>query len=223
MNTIAQRITHLHHTLPTSVQLVAVSKFHPCEELLEAYNAGQRVFGESQVQELVSKQATLPADIQWHFIGHLQTNKVKYIAPFVTLIHAIDSERLLAEVSKQALRCGRTIDCLVQVHVAQEDSKYGFPPEECRAFFARGAHQLPGVRIVGLMCMASFIEDEVQIAREFDTANQLFEEIKQQHFAHEDTFNTKSWGMSDDHPIAIAHGSTMVRIGTTIFGERTYT
>lgn len=222
MDTIAQRIQHFHQHLPPQVELVAVSKFHPSEELQEAYDAGQRIFGESQVQELVAKQAILPQDIAWHFIGHLQTNKVKYIAPFVSLIHAIDSERLLAEVSKQALRCGRTIDCLVQVHVAQESTKYGFRPQECLEFFERQAHRREGVRIVGLMCMASFVEDQAQIAQEFATAETLFEEIKQKYFAMADYFRVKSWGMSDDHPIAIVHGSTMVRIGTTIFGERQY-
>lgn len=222
MNTIANRIRHLRTALPEQVTLVAVSKFQPQEALHEAYEAGQRIFGESQVQELVAKQNSLPNDIQWHFIGHLQTNKVKYIAPFVTLIHAIDSERLLSVVSKQAQRCKRTIDCLVQLRVAQEDTKHGFTPKECLDFFERGGHHAPGIRIVGLMCMASFVDDKAQIAQEFALANRLFQQIKQTYFADIPSFQIKSWGMSDDYPIAITHGSTMIRIGTTIFGHRSY-
>ena len=185
----------------------------------EAYDGGQRIFGESHVQELVQKYNILPKDIQWHFIGHLQTNKVKYIAPFVSLIHAVDSEHLLKEIDKQAKKCGRIIPVLMQVHVAKEETKFGFLPDELLAFMQSGAwQQYENVSIEGLMCMATNTEDKAQIASEFEQANQLFKTINSKLL----TFNLKSWGMSDDYPIAVQHGSNMVRIGSLIFGERIY-
>jgi pyridoxal phosphate enzyme (YggS family) len=188
---------------------------------MEAYEAGQRIFGESHVQELQRKAALLPQDIEWHFIGHLQTNKVKYIAPYVSLIHAVDSERLLAEIDKQASRIGRKIPCLLQLHIAREETKFGFSIEELLHLLDRGAHlAYNSVIISGLMCMASNVDDEEQIAEEFVRAHALFLTLKDRYFKHNTDFAECSWGMSDDYPLAIAHGSTLVRIGSKIFGSR---
>ena len=201
---------------------MAVSKYHPVEMIQEAYDGGQRIFGESHVQELVQKYDILPKDIQWHFIGHLQTNKVKYIAPFVSLIHAVDSEHLLREIDKQAKKCGRVIPVLMQVHVAKEETKFGFLPDELLAFMQSGAwQQYENVSIEGLMCMATNTDDEVEIANEFEQAQQLFEMVNAKWLNGK--WKTRSWGMSDDYPIAVQHGSNMVRIGSLIFGERIYT
>ncbi len=220
---IKEEIRSITTELPEGVRLVAVSKFHPEEAIMEAYEAGQRVFGESHVQELQAKRATLPDDIQWHFIGHLQTNKVKYIVPYIDLIHAVDTPRLLQEISRQAERVGRQIPCLLEIHVAQEETKYGFTPQECLAYLASGEwRELNGIRLDGLMCMASFTEDEQQIAAEFSTAENLFSKIKNDFFAADPNFCERSWGMSHDWKIALQHGSTMVRIGSQIFGERNY-
>lgn len=210
--------------MPEGVRLVAVSKFHPASMIQEAYDGGQRIFGESHVQELVQKYEVLPKDIEWHFIGHLQTNKVKYIAPFVSLIHAVDSERLLKEIDKQAKRCGRVIPVLMQVHVAQEETKFGFLPDELLAFMQSGVwQQYENVSIEGLMCMATNTDNETQIASEFEQAKELFETIKLSTVNYQLlAWNTRSWGMSDDYPIAVLHGSNMVRIGSLIFGERVY-
>lgn len=210
--------------MPEGVRLVAVSKFHPASMIQEAYDGGQRIFGESHVQELVQKYEVLPKDIEWHFIGHLQTNKVKYIAPFVSLIHAVDSERLLKEIDKQAKRCGRVIPVLMQVHVAQEETKFGFLPDELLAFMQSGVwQQYENVSIEGLMCMATNTDNETQIASEFEQAKELFETIKLSTVNYQLlAWNTRSWGMSDDCPIAVQHGSNMVRIGSLIFGERVY-
>ena len=187
----------------------------------EAYDGGQRIFGESHVQELVQKYDILPKDIEWHFIGHLQTNKVKYIAPFVSLIHAVDSEHLLREIDKQAKKCGRVIPVLMQVHVAKEETKFGFLPDELLAFMQSGAwQQYENVSIEGLMCMATNTDDEVEIANEFEQAQQLFEMVNAKWLNGK--WKTRSWGMSDDYPIAVQHGSNMVRIGSLIFGERVY-
>ncbi len=222
MSSLQTRLDAIRATLPESgVSLVAVSKFHPAETIAEAYAAGQRIFGESRAQEVREKHALLPADIEWHFIGHLQPNKVKYIAPFVSLIHAVDSLKLLREIDRQAARCGRVIPCLLQLHVAQEETKFGFTPEEMRSLLDGGEWRtLEHVRLCGLMCMASNVDDEAQIRTEFRRANALFAEIKSRHFADDPRFSIRSWGMSDDYPIAIAEGSTMVRIGSKIFGER---
>lgn len=220
---VRTQIQNLQSSLPQDVQLIAVSKYHEASSIREAYDAGQRVFGESHVQELRQKVDVLPKDIHWHFIGHLQTNKVKYIAPYISLIHSVDSERLLAEIDKQAQRCSRIIDILLELHVAQEDTKSGLTPDECWQMLASGVKErYPNVRICGLMTMASFVDDKAQIAQEFETASQFFEEVKQQYFSTDDYFCNRSWGMSDDYPIAIVHRSNMVRIGTLIFGQRSY-
>ena len=221
MSSIQSEIQQITKSLPEGVRLVAVSKYHPEASIMEAYEAGQRVFGESHVQELQRKHEALPKDIEWHFIGHLQTNKVKYIAPYVSLIHAVDTPKLLAEISKQGLKYGRVIPCLLQLHVAQEETKFGFTVEEAEEFLQSGAwREMKGVQLRGIMCMASFTDNEDQIAHEFDTARQFFLHAKETYFG--DSFCECSWGMSDDYPIALQHGSTMVRIGSKIFGNRVY-
>lgn len=210
-------------SLPEGVKLVAVSKFHPNEYIEEAYSEGQRIFGESHEQELSKKQKTLPGDIQWHFIGHLQTNKVKYIAPYISMIEAVDSLKLLKEINKQGAKCGRVIDVLLELHVAKEVTKYGLSLDDCRRLLAEGEwKEMSNVRICGLMTMASFVDDENQIREEFTLANNFFNEMKQLHFKDCDYFQERSWGMSDDYHIAVQCGSTMVRVGTTIFGPRVY-
>ena len=210
-------------SLPAQVKLVAVSKFHHNESIEQAYRAGQRIFGESKVQELTGKYETLPKDIEWHFIGHLQTNKVKYIAPYIAMIHAVDSYKLLAEIDKQAAKNGRVIPCLLEIHIAQEESKYGFTFQECREMLEAGEWKnLTHICIAGLMGMATFTEDETEIKREFDSLKQFFNEIKQNYFADRDTFREISMGMSHDYPLAIEAGSTLVRVGSKIFGERIY-
>ncbi len=220
---IAENLQRVRATLKSDVRLVAVSKFHPVEALLEAYGAGQRIFGENHVQELVAKEEVLPKDIEWHFIGHLQTNKVKYIVPFVSLIHSVDSVKLLKEINKQAEKAERVVDVLLQLHVAAEETKFGFTPDELLEMLAAGEWKtLQHVRVVGLMAMATNTDDEGQIAREFDTVNQVFATMKKRFFADEPAFKERSMGMSGDYLIAQEHGSTMVRVGTTIFGERDY-
>lgn len=210
-------------SLPEGVKLVAISKFHPNEYILAAYAEGQRVFGESHEQELARKHDELPADIKWHFIGHLQTNKVKYIAPYITMIEAVDSLKLLREIDKQAAKCGRVIDVLLELHIAQEATKYGLTPEACLQLLSEGEwRKLEHVRICGLMMMASFTDDETQIRREFNTAYSFYVKVKQAYFADDDAFCQRSWGMSHDYKIAVQCGSTMVRVGTTIFGPRVY-
>lgn len=209
--------------LPQGVRLVAISKYHPNEYIQAAYDEGQRIFGESHEQELRQKVETLPRDIQWHFIGHLQTNKVKYIAPYITMIEAVDSFKLLKEIDKQAEKCGRVIDVLLEVHIAEEATKYGFPPEALRQMLSSGEwRELKHVRICGLMMMASNVDNEQQIRSEFTLARCLFIEMKTRFFADQPSFCERSWGMSHDYRIAVEEGSTMVRIGTTIFGPRVY-
>lgn len=221
MTSIAQHIKELQASLPEGVTLVAVSKFHPVEALQEAYDAGQRVFGESRAQELVAKARVLPKDIEWHFIGPLQSNKVKDIAPFIHLIHSIDSVKLLQEVNKQAAKHDRVIRVLLEIHVAEEETKHGFSVEECRELAAH-LPELPHVSISGIMGMATQTDDEAQIRREFRTLHQLFKELKAGAFKDSDDFSILSMGMSHDYRIAIEEGSTMVRVGTYIFGEREY-
>ena len=210
-------------SLPQGVQLVAISKYHPNEYIEAAYAEGQRVFGESHEQELRGKHETLPKDIRWHFIGHLQTNKVKYIAPYVSMIEAVDSLKLLCEIDRQAAKCERVIDVLLELHIAEEETKYGLTPDACRDLL-EGAEwrQLQHVRICGLMMMASYVDDEEQIRAEFRTARLLFDELKGRYFADATYFKERSWGMSHDYRIACEEGSTMVRIGTTLFGPRVY-
>ena len=215
------KIRSITSQLPEGTRLVAVSKFHPAEAVRGAYDAGCRIFGESHVQELREKQQILPRDIEWHFIGHLQTNKVKYIAPFVSLIHAIDSPHLLREVEKQAGKCGRIIPCLLQLHVAQEETKFGFTPDECMEFLSEGEwRQMTHVRLSGIMCMATNTDDEEQIRGEFRRAHDFFLKAKEQFFADADSFCECSMGMSDDWKIAVSEGSTLIRVGTAIFGPR---
>ena len=222
MSSISENLKKVLSTLPDDVRLVAVSKYHPAESILEAYNEGQRVFGESHVQELQVKHETLPNDIQWHFIGHLQTNKVKYIAPYVSMIEAVDSLRLLQEIERQAAKCGRVVDVLLELHIAEEETKYGLTIDDCRLLLEEGEwRQMEHVRICGLMMMASYVEDNDQIAREMSLAADFFDEVKDRFFADADYFCERSWGMSHDYLIACRCRSTMVRIGTTIFGERT--
>ena len=209
--------------LPDGVELVAISKYHPAEAIAAAYEEGQRIFGESHEQELSRKHATLPQDIEWHFIGHLQTNKVKYIAPYISMIEAADSPKLLREINKQALKNNRRIDVLLELHLAEEATKYGFSPEDCRRFLDGGEwREMQGVRICGLMMMASNTDDEAQIASEFEQAHQLFKEYQSAYFADDPCFCRRSWGMSHDYQLAVAHGSNMVRVGARIFGERVY-
>lgn len=216
-------LNEVRATVKQGVELVAVSKFHPASLIQEAYDQGQRIFGESRVQELQAKHEALPADIQWHFIGHLQPNKVKYIAPYISLIHAVDSYKLLAEINKQAAKHGRVIPCLLELHIAQEESKYGFTPEACTALLEDGAwRSLENVQIAGLMCMASNTPDMVQVQREFHRARTYFEELKQRFFADDPHFCQRSWGMSHDYGVAMDEGATLVRVGTAIFGEREY-
>lgn len=223
MSTISNIISEIKAKLPEGTRLVAVSKYHPAELIREAYEGGQRVFGESHVQELQQKVKVLPKDIEWHFIGHLQTNKVKYLAPYISLIHAVDTLKLLAEINKQAAKCQRCIDVLLQLHIAQEETKYGFTPEECEAMLEEGSwREMMNVRIVGIMCMASNIDDDEQIGQEFAMARSCFEKLKDRFFKADTSFRECSMGMSDDYPIAIQHGSTLVRIGSKIFGLRQY-
>ena len=217
---IKERLNRILSTLPKGVQLVAVSKFHPAERLQEAYDAGQRIFGESRPQEMVAKYDVLPKDIEWHMIGHLQTNKVKYIAPFVTMISSVDSDRLIEEIEKQAAKNNRTIDILLEVHVAQEDTKSGWSEEELRAYLASGIlNNMAHVRVRGVMTIASNTDDESVVRRDFETIRRIFNELKPR---FGEAFDTLSIGMSDDYPIALEYGSTMVRIGTAIFGQREY-
>ncbi len=219
-NRIGEKIKAVCATLPKGVTLIAVSKYHPAEAVQAAYDAGQRDFGESKAQDLTAKHATLPKDINWHFIGHLQTNKVKYIAPFVHLIHSIDSYKLLLEVNRQSAKTGRRIPCLLQIHIAQEETKFGLTPQECHELLALGEWRtLKNIELRGIMCMASNTDDLEQIAGEFSQAQQLFNEIKEHYFADNDRFSIISAGMSDDYPIAIAHGSTHIRLGSSIFCE----
>lgn len=209
--------------IPDGVRLVAISKYHPNEYIEEAYAEGQRIFGESHEQELSRKQSSLPADIRWHFIGHLQTNKVKYIAPYISMIEAVDSLKLLREINKQAAKHGRVIDVLLELHIAEEETKYGLTIDGCRRLLAGGEwREMANVRICGLMTMASFVDDEEQIRREFNMAADFFDEVKRDYFAGEDFFCERSWGMSNDYRIAIECRSTMVRVGTKIFGPRVY-
>lgn len=220
---IQSNIQIIRKDIPASVKLVCVSKFHPNEAILEAYSAGERVFGESKVQEMCGKYETLPKDIEWHFIGHLQTNKIKYIVPFVSLIHGVDSFKLLAEIDRQATKIGKRVNCLLQIHIAQEETKFGFSEDELVEILSQDEWKdLKNVQICGLMGMATFTEDENQVAREFKTLKSLFDKLKSDFFETEPEFKEISMGMSDDFRLAIVAGSTMVRIGSSIFGHRVY-
>jgi len=214
---IAENLKRLKEELPEGVELVAVSKTKPTEDILTAYETEHHVFGENKVQEMVEKWETLPKDIEWHMIGHLQRNKVKYLAEFVTLIHGVDSLRLLREINKQGNKHSRIVECLLQVHIAEEDTKFGFDLSEIEQLIASGElQQLDNVKIKGLMGMATFTEDESQIRREFKNLKNLFDDIKNKL----SDISILSMGMSGDYKIAIEEGSTMIRIGSSIFGIR---
>ncbi|RXG15499.1 hypothetical protein DSM03_102270 [Leeuwenhoekiella aestuarii] len=218
MSEITQNISQFKASLSEKVTLVAVSKTKPNEDIEEAYAAGQRVFGENKIQEMTDKWEALPKDIQWHMIGHVQTNKVKYMAPYVSLIHSADRLKLFKEINKEAKKNDRIIDVLLQVKIAEEDSKFGMSPENAKEFLEHNtANNYPNVRVVGLMGMASFVDDETQISREFSQLEKIYNTFK-------DTYGFKvlSMGMSGDYPIALKHGSTMVRVGSAIFGARNY-
>lgn len=220
---ISNNLSAVRKNIPADVQLVCVSKFHPDEALLEAYKAGERIFGESKVQEMCGKYERLPKDIQWHFIGHLQTNKIKYIVPFVELIHGVDSYKLLVEIDKQAAKINRVVNCLLQVHIAIEETKFGFSPEELLDTLRAGEWQsLQHVKICGLMGMATFTDTKIQVKTEFRELKTLFDQAKSDYFAEEPAFKNLSMGMSDDFQLAIEEGSNMVRVGSLIFGNRNY-
>lgn len=223
MSHIQEQIDKIKTELPSHVRLVAVSKYHPIEAIQDAYDGGQRIFGESKVQEMTQKYEMLPKDIEWHFIGHLQTNKIKYMAPYVSLIHGVDSFKLLQEINKQAAKANRIIPCLLQIHIAKEETKFGFTTDECLNMLNEGNWKaLENVQIAGIMGMATNTEDETIVANEFETLAQFFQQIKSNHFAESPYFKEISMGMSDDYPIAIEKGSTLVRIGSKIFGNRIY-
>ncbi len=220
---VAKNLRAVLANLPAGVRLVAISKFHPNEYIEAAYAAGQRIFGESHEQELAQKVKTLPKDIEWHFIGHLQTNKVKYIAPYISMIEAVDSLKLLREINKQALKNNRMIPVLLELHIAEEETKYGLTLDACRELLEAGEwRDLKGVSIHGLMMMASNVDDEGQIRKEMLTAARFFDEVKERYFADCPEFKERSWGMSHDYKIAVECRSTMVRVGTSIFGPRVY-
>lgn len=223
MSVISDQIKIITETLPDGVELVAVSKFHPVEALKEAYDAGQRIFGESRVQEISQKRLLMPDDVQWHFIGHLQTNKVRQLVPYVSLIHSVDSIKLLESINAESARIGKVVDVLLQLHVAQEETKFGFTCEDCVDLVDKGVlDRLPNVRVCGVMGMATNTDDMVKVREEFKSIKNVFDTLKQRYFADKPYFKEISMGMSDDYLIAMEEGSTLVRIGTTIFGSRGY-
>ncbi|MCF8235789.1 MAG: YggS family pyridoxal phosphate-dependent enzyme [Bacteroidales bacterium] len=220
---IQENLQQIKQEIPGNVKIVAISKTKPNEDIIEAYEAGQRIFGENKAQELIAKQPDLPEDIEWHFVGHLQTNKVKYLAPFVKMIHSVDKLKLLKEVNKRAKSENRVIDCLLQFHIAEEESKFGLDLEEAKDLINSDVFpQLENVRITGVMGMATFTEDEKQIRKEFKMLKNTFNFLKSGYFASEDHFREISMGMTNDYQIAIEEGATIVRIGSAIFGERNY-
>lgn len=220
---VADNLRKVQANIPQGVQLVAISKFHPNEYIQAAYDAGQRVFGESHEQELAKKVTSLPKDIKWHFIGHLQTNKVKYIAPYISMIEAVDSLKLLKEINKQAAKNDRVINVLLELHIAEEETKYGLTLDACRELLKAGEwREMKNVQICGLMMMASNVDNEAQIRKEMTTAADFFDEVKASYFPDDPHFCERSWGMSHDYKIAVQCRSTMVRVGTAIFGPRVY-
>ncbi len=221
MSGIAENIISLKQKIPASVKLVAVSKLKPVSDILEAYNSGQKIFGENRVQELLSKKDILPQDIEWHLIGHLQSNKVKYIVPFITMIHSVDSFRLLKVINDEAVKLNRIIDCLLQFYIAEEETKFGFTLDEAvEMLSSEDFRQLKSVRLCGLMGMATFTENEKKIRAEFRDLAGYFKVLKEKFFSKEDSFKELSMGMSGDYMIGIEEGSTIIRIGSVIFGER---
>ena len=220
---IKENLKKIKAAIPSSVTLVAVSKTKPVSDLQEAYDAGQRIFGENHALEMRDKHEVLPKDIQWHFIGHLQTNKIKYIIPFVTLIHSIDSANLLEAVNKEAKKHDRVVDCLLQFHIAQEETKFGLDMEEARQLLdSEVFRQMQNVRLCGVMGMATFTDDEAEIRKEFKHLKEIFETLKTDYFAGQPQFKEISMGMSEDYPIAIEEGATLIRVGSKIFGARNY-
>lgn len=220
---IKNNINNFRQNLPDHCNLIAVSKTQPIDAIQEAYDAGQRAFGENKVQELVPKFEALPKDIEWHMIGHLQSNKVKYIAPFVHWIHAVDSAKLLEEINKQAQKAQRTITCLLQVHIATEETKFGFSGQEIKDFLLNTTFEkYQNIKILGLMGMATFTDNKDQIHQEFSTLKKIFNDLKATPLPHNVEMKELSMGMSSDYQIAIEEGSTMIRVGTALFGERNY-
>ncbi len=220
---IKENLKKIKATLPEGVTLVAVSKTKPVSDVQEAYDAGQRIFGENHALEMRDKHEALPNDIQWHFIGHLQTNKIKYIIPFVTLIHSIDSANLLEAVNKEAAKHGRTVDCLLQFHIAQEETKFGLDLDEARQLLDSDAFKaMQNVRICGVMGMATFTDDMEEVRKEFKHLKTIFETLKKTYFTDQPQFKEISMGMSDDYPIAVEEGATLIRVGSKIFGARNY-
>ena len=220
---IKENLNRIKATLPAGVTLVAVSKTHPAEMLREAYDAGQRIFGENKVQEMTAKSQVLPTDIEWHFIGHVQSNKIKLMAPYVSVIQGVDNYDKLVEIDRQAARFNRHITCLLQLHIATEETKFGFSADECTAMLEEGKwKELKNITIGGVMGMASNTDDETQVRGEFRRLKQLFDTYKEKYFHDSPDFNTISAGMSGDYELAIQEGSNMVRIGSSIFGERNY-
>ena len=220
MSEIASQLALVRQSLPAGVTLVAVSKTHPAEAIRTAYGAGQRIFGESRPQELRAKYEALPKDIVWHMIGHLQTNKIKYIAPFIALIESVDSARLAEAIQKEAVKCGRVIDILLEIHVAAEETKTGWNLDELRAYLAADPFAgMPNLRVRGVMGIATNTDDEIVVRRDFDALRRCFEELRPKFGP---AFDTLSMGMSHDYPLAVACGSTLVRVGSLIFGERDY-
>lgn len=221
MAKIAQNILDINKTIPHGVELVAVSKYNPASSITEAYDAGQRIFGESRVQELLPKAELLPKDIEWHFIGHLQTNKVKYIVPIVSLIHSGDSEKLLVEINKVAQKCDKKVNCLLQLHVAEEETKSGFLPQELLAYMESDRwRDLKNINIVGVMGMATYTTNQQKIRLEFETIKGIYTTLKDTYFVDREEFKECSMGMSHDYKLAIECGATLVRIGSSIFGDR---
>jgi len=220
---IASKIEEIKNSIPKNVKLIAVSKTKPAEDIMEAYNSGYRIFGENKPQELKEKYNTLPKDIEWHMIGHLQTNKVKYIAPFVHLIHAVESIKLLTTINKEAEKNNRIIDVLLQIYIAKEESKFGLSKEELITLLESEEFKShKNIRVVGLMGMATFTNDSSIIRNEFKSLKQIFEFTKEKYFSNQESFKEISMGMSDDYKLAIEEGSTIIRVGSSIFGSRNY-
>jgi hypothetical protein len=220
---ISQNLEFVKSTIPSGVTLVAISKTHSPNSILEAYNAGQKIFGENKVQEMVSKYEVLPKDIEWHLVGHLQTNKVKFVAPFVNLIHSVDSLKLLQEINKEAIKNKRIVSCLLQIHIAEEETKFGLSEEEVTQLLMSAKFSgMRNIQILGLMGMATFTDNVEQVRKEFRGLAHLFKKIKENFFANSSTFQIISMGMSSDYTIAVEEGSTMIRVGSSIFGERFY-
>ena len=218
---IQENINDLKKDIPTNVRLVAVSKFHGVNDILQAYETGHKIFGESRVQELIEKQPSLPEDIEWHFVGRLQRNKVKFIVPFIKCIHSVDSKRLLQQIERQATNVNRVIPCLLQIHIAEEDTKTGFTEEECWDFLSKGKwKEWEHIQITGLMGMATFTDDEESVRGEFKKLKDFFNKVKEHFFTDESSFKEISMGMSSDYKTAVEEGSTLIRVGSNIFGER---